>query len=253
MADDLQTIYQELEERVESRTAMLREAQVELERMALTDPLTQLANRTALNSVLSHALAESSPGRNAAGAPGSRPRFLQGNQRHPGTQRRRRRPPGDLARGCRTPSARRTRSPALAATNSPSCCRSPTWSGRARVANRILKAPRREPGNRGPAHHLRNQHRPADRGTRPVRRRSRHGGRHGHVRRQGPAAQQHQGVRARPCSMPAGCRASWSPKCAKPSSRTSSPCTTSPWWNLPPAGSKAWRRWSAGTTRNVAC
>ena len=37
---------------------MLREAQVELERMALTDPLTQLANRTALNSELSHALAE---------------------------------------------------------------------------------------------------------------------------------------------------------------------------------------------------
>lgn len=62
MADDLQTIYQELEERVESRTAMLREAQVELERMALTDPLTQLANRTALNSVLSHALAEASRG-----------------------------------------------------------------------------------------------------------------------------------------------------------------------------------------------
>ena len=62
MADDLQTIYQELEERVESRTAMLREAQVELERMALTDPLTQLANRTALNSVLSHALAETSRG-----------------------------------------------------------------------------------------------------------------------------------------------------------------------------------------------
>ena len=58
MADDLQTIYQELEERVESRTAMLRDAQVELERMALTDPLTQLANRTALNSVLSHALDE---------------------------------------------------------------------------------------------------------------------------------------------------------------------------------------------------
>ena len=62
MADDLQTIYQELEERVESRTAMLRAAQVELERMALTDPLTQLSNRTALNSVLSHALAESSRG-----------------------------------------------------------------------------------------------------------------------------------------------------------------------------------------------
>ena len=62
MADDLQTIYQELEERVESRTAMLREAQVELERMALTDPLTQLANRTALNSVLSHALAETTRG-----------------------------------------------------------------------------------------------------------------------------------------------------------------------------------------------
>ncbi len=58
MADDLQTIYQELEQRVESRTAMLREAQIELERMALTDPLTQLANRTSLNTVLSHALAE---------------------------------------------------------------------------------------------------------------------------------------------------------------------------------------------------
>jgi diguanylate cyclase (GGDEF)-like protein len=62
MADDLQAIYQELEQRVESRTAMLREAQVELERMALTDPLTQLANRTALNSALSHALAETSRG-----------------------------------------------------------------------------------------------------------------------------------------------------------------------------------------------
>jgi diguanylate cyclase (GGDEF)-like protein len=62
MADDLQAIYQELEERVESRTAMLRDAQVELERMALTDPLTQLANRTALNAVLSHALAETSRG-----------------------------------------------------------------------------------------------------------------------------------------------------------------------------------------------
>jgi diguanylate cyclase len=62
MADDLQTIYQELEQRVESRTQMLRDAQVELERMALTDPLTQLANRTALNSVLSHALAEASRG-----------------------------------------------------------------------------------------------------------------------------------------------------------------------------------------------
>jgi diguanylate cyclase (GGDEF)-like protein len=62
MADDLQTLYEELEERVESRTAMLREAQVELERMALTDPLTQLANRTALNSALSHALAETARG-----------------------------------------------------------------------------------------------------------------------------------------------------------------------------------------------
>ncbi len=62
MADDLQTIYQELEDRVESRTAMLREAHVELQRMALTDPLTQLANRTALNAVLSHELAESARG-----------------------------------------------------------------------------------------------------------------------------------------------------------------------------------------------
>ncbi len=62
MADDLQTIYQELEERVESRTAMLRAAQVELERVALTDPLTQLANRTALNTVLGHELSESARG-----------------------------------------------------------------------------------------------------------------------------------------------------------------------------------------------
>ncbi len=62
MADDLQAIYQELEERVESRTAMLREAQIELERMALTDPLTQLANRTALERALSHELVESERG-----------------------------------------------------------------------------------------------------------------------------------------------------------------------------------------------
>lgn len=62
MADDLQAIYQELEERVESRTAMLREAQIELERMALTDPLTQLANRTALNRALDHELAEAERG-----------------------------------------------------------------------------------------------------------------------------------------------------------------------------------------------
>ncbi len=62
MADDLQAVYRELEERVESRTAMLREAQIELERMALTDPLTQLANRTALNRKLSHELAETAHG-----------------------------------------------------------------------------------------------------------------------------------------------------------------------------------------------
>lgn len=62
MAEDLQTVHRELEDRVESRTAMLLQAHLEMERMALTDPLTMLNNRTALTLAMDGALAEFAQG-----------------------------------------------------------------------------------------------------------------------------------------------------------------------------------------------
>ncbi|GAB3528182.1 putative bifunctional diguanylate cyclase/phosphodiesterase [Arthrobacter monumenti] len=53
LAEELNVMYQDLEKRVEERTAMLREAQVELQRMAMTDNLTGLANRALLSERMS--------------------------------------------------------------------------------------------------------------------------------------------------------------------------------------------------------
>lgn len=57
MAAELLTAQGELETRVKSRTAMLMEAFRKMELMALTDPLTQLRNRTALETALESSLA----------------------------------------------------------------------------------------------------------------------------------------------------------------------------------------------------
>jgi diguanylate cyclase (GGDEF)-like protein len=62
LAEDLQIMYQELEQRVELRTRLLNEAHLEMQKMALTDSLTGLANRTALVSALNDALAEAGRG-----------------------------------------------------------------------------------------------------------------------------------------------------------------------------------------------
>lgn len=59
MAEELMTSQGELEARVKSRTSMLMDAFRKMELMALTDPLTQLRNRTALETVLESSLAES--------------------------------------------------------------------------------------------------------------------------------------------------------------------------------------------------
>lgn len=56
MATELMSSQAELEARVKSRTAMLMDAFRKMELMALTDPLTQLRNRTALETVLESSL-----------------------------------------------------------------------------------------------------------------------------------------------------------------------------------------------------
>ena len=56
LAEDLQIIYEELEQRVQIRTQLLHEAHLEMQKMAMQDPLTGLANRSALLEALRHAL-----------------------------------------------------------------------------------------------------------------------------------------------------------------------------------------------------
>ncbi|MCU1516065.1 MAG: diguanylate phosphodiesterase [Pseudarthrobacter sp.] len=58
LAEDLQIIYEELEQRVEVRTKLLHEAHLEMQKMAMQDPLTGLANRSALLTSLKAALAD---------------------------------------------------------------------------------------------------------------------------------------------------------------------------------------------------
>lgn len=55
LAEDLQIIYEELEQRVEDRTQLLHEAHREMQKMAMQDPLTGLANRSALLAALKSA------------------------------------------------------------------------------------------------------------------------------------------------------------------------------------------------------
>jgi PleD family two-component response regulator len=56
LAEELELSYSELERRVETRTAELRQAHRDMSRMALTDALTGLANRTALANEMAAAL-----------------------------------------------------------------------------------------------------------------------------------------------------------------------------------------------------
>ncbi|TLM75405.1 bifunctional diguanylate cyclase/phosphodiesterase [Pseudarthrobacter sp. NamB4] len=56
LAEDLQIIYEELEQRVQVRTQLLHEAHLEMQKMAMQDPLTGLANRSALLEALKGAL-----------------------------------------------------------------------------------------------------------------------------------------------------------------------------------------------------
>jgi diguanylate cyclase len=56
LAEDLQIIYEELEQRVQVRTQLLHEAHLEMQKMAMQDPLTGLANRSALIDALKAAL-----------------------------------------------------------------------------------------------------------------------------------------------------------------------------------------------------
>ncbi|PYI65828.1 diguanylate phosphodiesterase [Arthrobacter livingstonensis] len=58
MAEELMVAQGELESRVKTRTAMLMDAYRKMELMALTDPLTQLRNRSALETALETSLAE---------------------------------------------------------------------------------------------------------------------------------------------------------------------------------------------------
>lgn len=63
LAEDLQIIYEELEQRVQVRTQLLHEAHLEMQKMAMQDPLTGLANRSALIEALRSALdGEAAPG-----------------------------------------------------------------------------------------------------------------------------------------------------------------------------------------------
>ncbi|MFJ4209652.1 putative bifunctional diguanylate cyclase/phosphodiesterase [Paenarthrobacter sp. NPDC089675] len=55
LAEDLQIIYAELEERVAARTQQLHEAHREMQKMAMTDSLTGLNNRSAFTAALSDA------------------------------------------------------------------------------------------------------------------------------------------------------------------------------------------------------
>ncbi|MCT9869111.1 putative bifunctional diguanylate cyclase/phosphodiesterase [Paenarthrobacter aurescens] len=57
LAEDLQIVYEELEQRVQARTQQLNEAHLAMQHMAMTDPLTGLNNRSAFAAALNKAQA----------------------------------------------------------------------------------------------------------------------------------------------------------------------------------------------------
>ncbi|THJ66279.1 EAL domain-containing protein [Arthrobacter echini] len=62
LAEELQQVYEQFEKRVESRTAMLRQAHVDMMKMAMSDALTGLANRVALMDGIEEALGQIAEG-----------------------------------------------------------------------------------------------------------------------------------------------------------------------------------------------
>ena len=66
LAEDLQIVYEELEQRVQARTQQLNEAHLAMRRMAMTDPLTGLHNRSAFASALNEVQAGEADGRKRA-------------------------------------------------------------------------------------------------------------------------------------------------------------------------------------------
>ncbi|MDQ0100576.1 diguanylate cyclase (GGDEF)-like protein [Paenarthrobacter nicotinovorans] len=66
LAEDLQIVYEELEQRVQARTQQLNEAHLAMRRMAMTDPLTGLHNRSAFAAALNEAQAGEADGKKRA-------------------------------------------------------------------------------------------------------------------------------------------------------------------------------------------
>ncbi|MFJ6002542.1 putative bifunctional diguanylate cyclase/phosphodiesterase [Arthrobacter sp. NPDC092385] len=58
LAEELEQVYEQFEKRVESRTAMLRQAHLDMMKMAMSDALTGLANRVALMDGIEEALSQ---------------------------------------------------------------------------------------------------------------------------------------------------------------------------------------------------
>jgi diguanylate cyclase (GGDEF)-like protein len=62
LAEELEQVYEQFEKRVESRTAMLRQAHLDMMKMAMSDALTGLANRVALMDAIEEALNQAARG-----------------------------------------------------------------------------------------------------------------------------------------------------------------------------------------------
>ncbi len=62
LAEELEQVYDQFEKRVESRTAMLRQAHLDMMKMAMSDALTGLANRVALMDGIEEALNQAENG-----------------------------------------------------------------------------------------------------------------------------------------------------------------------------------------------
>ena len=122
LAEDLQIIYEELEQRVAARTRQLHEAHREMQHMAMTDPLTGLHNRSAFSAALGEA---QDRGPNGSQRPAILLMDMNGFKgvndswaTPSGTRCWKRWPTASALQ-----SARRTWWPAWAATNSRFCCR----------------------------------------------------------------------------------------------------------------------------------